>query len=425
MTTSTPSERELYAALAAPLSAISALVTQSLRALRPGKHLSYVELYGFDVDTFAHQGRCERTARADLPPLFRLVRDESGKRLEEDVLHGWFEVRWEGHTLEVISLSWSNDNCHERFSWVVAETRTLAEAFVDAVIKFSEEVRGQVLVFEGKHFRKSEELFDSIQHADFEELVLGGSLKEEVRTDVARFFARRGFYEEHRVPWKRGLLFIGPPGNGKTQTLKALLRELALPVLYVKTFKEQGEEARNIRTVFERARHSAPCVLVIEDLDCALDEANRSVFLNELDGFALNAGILTVATTNHPHKLDRSILDRPSRFDRKFHFPLPAAPERSTFISRWNGKQSPALRMSVEGVAAVVERTSGFTFAYLKELLISAALAWVEDARPGSMDGVAVRVARSLKKEMESAHVVLGPASGLKPIGFVDRTDLV
>jgi len=50
---------------------------------------------------------------------------------------------------------------------------------------------------------------------------------------------------------------------------------------------------------------------------------DRSLFLNELDGFAQNAVLLTIATTNHPHKLDRSILDRPSRFDRKFHFPLP------------------------------------------------------------------------------------------------------
>ena len=422
MTASQHSERDLYAALAAPLSSISANVTQLLRGLRPGKHLSFTELWSFDVDTFCFEGHCERAPRTDLPPVFRLIYDETGKRLEKDVRHGWFDVRWKSHALEVVSLSWANDNCLDRFSWVLAESRALAEAFVYAVTNYCEEVRGQVLVFEDGHFRKSEELFSSIQKADFDELVLGGTLKEDVRADVARFFARREFYEAHRIPWKRGLLLIGPPGNGKTQTLKALLKEIALPVLYVKTFKDRHEDSKNIRSVFARARRNAPCVVVVEDLDCALDESSRSVFLNELDGFAHNAGLLTIATTNHPHKLDRSILDRPSRFDRKFHFPLPAAPERRAFITRWSLAQDVALRLSTQGIEHLVGRTDGFTFAYLKELLLSSSLVWVDDARPGVMDEISAKVARTLRKEMESAHVVLGPAAGSsKAIGFADR----
>ena len=414
------SERDLYGALTAPISSINARVHQLLHAVRPGKHVSYVELWAFDVDTYVYDGKCERSARADVPHLSRLIRDEAGLKLEEDVRHGWFEIRWQGKALEVVSLSWASDNSTDRFSWVVAETRELAESFVEAVVKFCEEVRSQVLVFEDGRFRKSEELFKSIDRADFDQLVLGGTLKADIRSDVARFFARKTFYEAHRIPWKRGLLLIGPPGNGKTQTLKALLKELGLPVLYVKTFKDRNEDSKNVRHVFERARRAAPCVLVIEDLDCALDDSIRSVFLNELDGFAQNAGLLTVATTNHPHKLDRSILDRPSRFDRKFHFPLPAVPERQLFIEQWSAQQDPALRLSADGVRALADRTKGFTFAYLKELLLSASLAWVEDARPGAMDEIARGVAVALKREMESAHVEIGPPTEGKAIGFLD-----
>ncbi len=422
MTASIASERDIYAALAAPISSISARVTQLLHTLRPLKHLSFTELYSFDVDTFFYEGHCERTARADLPPVFRVIHDETNTRLEEDVRHGWFDVRWKGHALEVVSLSWANDNCLDRFSWVIADSREVAEGFMDAVMKYAEDVRGQVLVFEDGHFRKSEELFRSIQRSDFDDLVLGGTLKDDVRSDVSRFFARKAFYEAHRIPWKRGLLLIGPPGNGKTQTLKALLKEIALPVLYIKTFKDRHDDTKNIRNVFVRARRNAPCVIVVEDLDCALDESSRSVFLNELDGFAQNAGLLTIATTNHPHKLDRSILDRPSRFDRKFHFPLPAAAERKAFIARWSSQQQSALQMSGDGIGRLVERTDGFTFAYLKETLLSASLVWVDDGQPGAMDEIAVKVARGLKKEMESAHVVLGPNAGsAKPIGFLDR----
>jgi len=113
-------------------------------------------------------------------------------------------------------------------------------------------------------------------------------------------------YERYGVPWKRGVLFLGPPGNGKTHTLKALLNASpGVPCLYVKSFKAdyRGTDQDNIRKVFGRARACAPCLLVLEDLDSLIDDENRSFFLNELDGFADNAGIVTLATTNHPDKL--------------------------------------------------------------------------------------------------------------------------
>src|SRR5690349_12665 len=79
--------------------------------------------------------------------------------------------------------------------------------------------------------------------------------------------------------------------------------------------------------VFKRARMKPPCVIVLEDLDSMIDNKNRSFFLNELDGFHSNTGVVVLATTNHPEKLDSSILDRPSRFDRKYYFQLPAEAE--------------------------------------------------------------------------------------------------
>jgi len=80
------------------------------------------------------------------------------------------------------------------------------------------------------------------------------------------------------------------------------------------------------------------------------------------------------------------------------------------------------LRLSDAGVSHLVDRTDGFTFAYLKEALLSAALVWVDDARPGAMDEISARVVKGLRKEMESAHVVLGPDAGAaRQIGFSDR----
>jgi hypothetical protein len=77
--------RALVRGMAQAVNAIRTEVTLLLRGLRPEQHLSFTELWIFDVDTFVFDGHAQRTARADVPPLFRIIRDETNTRLEEDV----------------------------------------------------------------------------------------------------------------------------------------------------------------------------------------------------------------------------------------------------------------------------------------------------------------------------------------------------
>jgi ATPase family associated with various cellular activities (AAA) len=130
---------------------------------------------------------------------------------------------------------------------------------------------------------------------------------------------------------------------------------------------------------------------------------NRSYFLNELDGFAGNTGILTLATSNHPERLDPAIIDRPSRFDRKYPFDLPAVQERRTYIGMWNETLRRELRLSEDGIARVAEDTDDFSFAYLKELFLSATMRWIGSSQPGSMDEVMPEQVNVLREQMGSA----------------------
>ncbi|HEX6483287.1 MAG TPA: ATP-binding protein [Ktedonobacteraceae bacterium] len=324
----------------------------------------------------------------------------------------WFEVQWQGNMLDALILNIQGEGFQKSHFWLLADTEDIARSFLAAVSRWNEEIRGEVLVFDNGCWYKDEHLFQDIQNATFDNLILRGSLKQEILDDLVQFFASRALYEEHDVPWKRGILFVGPAGNGKTHTVKALINSLAQPCLYVKSFRSPqtyGADEFNIRHVFDRARRTAPCVLVLEDLDSLLTPQNRSFFLNELDGFASNIGIVTLATTNHPERLDPSILDRPSRFDRKYPFDLPELPERNAYINMWNESLKPSLRLPEEGVAKISGLTDGFSFAYLKELFLSSKMRWIANAQQGTMEQVMIEQVGKLREQMLSVNTVPVP----------------
>jgi SpoVK/Ycf46/Vps4 family AAA+-type ATPase len=154
--------------------------------------------------------------------------------------------------------------------------------------------------------------------------------------------------------------------------------------------------------VFKRARMNSPCVLVLEDLDSMIDGTNQSFLLNELDGFHSNTGVVVLATTNHPEKLDSSILDRPSRFDRKYYFDLPCKTERLAYFNKWNEEVQTEMRVTAAGAAAVVSQTELFSFAYLKELFVAAMVQWVTSGGNRPMDEVILAQTSLLRSQMNS-----------------------
>ena len=392
----------ILAGLREPTDAISYSVGRRLAAMYPDRCVLEGSSGAFDLLEYAGAGLCGATPRPDIYSQIITSWEGPDRGLSENAGNSWFDVEWSGHKLAVAMLTWEQRFQAKSALWIIADSKEIARSFLLAVSEWCGEVRGEIVVFEGGCWHKSKELFQSVRGATFENLILAPGLKEEIQSDFAQFFAARPQYDQYGIPWKRGVLFHGPPGNGKTHMLKALVNWLGKPCLYVKSFKPQRFETDHemIRRVFARARQTTPCLLVLEDLDSIVDNSNRSFFLNELDGFASNTGVVVLATTNHPERLDPAILERPSRFDRKYAFPLPGAVEREAYLRRWNAQAQPELRISDACVVSMVEQTDSFSFAYLKELWLSSMMRWIAAPSPGAMDVIMADQVLTLREQI-------------------------
>ena len=286
--------------------------------------------------------------------------------------------------------------------YIVSNSQSDVDELIMAAGLYNHSLHDEVWVFDQGYWQKNSELWRAIQTSQWSDVILDEGMKTSIQDDVSRFFTSRDQYTRYRVPWKRGLIFHGPPGNGKTISIKAIMHTLynsssPIPTLYVKTLKSFAGDEYSIGMVFGRARAEAPCLLVFEDLDSLVTPAARSYFLNQVDGLQANDGILMIGSTNHLDLLDPGISKRPSRFDRKYLFPDPNLEQREMYCEYWRGKLSdnPEIEFPKVLVDAIANITDGFSFAYLQEAFIASLLLIARDLdieleAPESFSGIHV-----------------------------------
>ena len=389
-------------ALHQPHDYVAYYVARELAEMHAEKTILEGRDWDFDLDAFVRDGKCSVVEQKSVFKHVTTEWDDPGEQPDQRTENAWLNVLWRGELIDVVLITWTEGCSRPRHYWIIADNQKLAEGFLDAVCEWSSDVHGEILVYQDGYFDKDKELFDAIKSVTFENLILRGSLKQEIQNDFTQFFDSRETYERYGIPWRRGAIFIGPPGNGKTHTVKALINYLQRPCLYVRNFTGSGSVQANMAEVFKRARRQ-PTVVVLEDLDSMINKDNRAFFLNELDGFRVNTGVVVLATTNHPEKLDTAILDRPSRFDRKYTFDLPGEAERLAYVERWNRELQPELRLSHCVVPKIVGETDGFSFAYLKELFVASLAQWMAEARKSSMGEVMLAQITLLRGQMNSS----------------------
>jgi hypothetical protein len=208
----------------------------------------------------------------------------------------------------------------------------------------------------------------------WDDLVLSSSVSSFIRDDFETFFDRESWFKTRRLPFRRGYFFHGPPGNGKTSVIRAMLNSGKLDGHSIALSSEKTDDYYLDR-MFQLAASSAPSLVVLEDIDRAFPQDSSQVaatkvslshLLNCLDGLGTQEGIIVVATANDPTALDPAILRRPGRFDRVVEFPGPDHELRATFLRKF------LPNLLTEELQRSVNDSDGFSFAQLREAYILA-----------------------------------------------------
>jgi hypothetical protein len=218
-----------------------------------------------------------------------------------------------------------------------------------------------------------------------EQVILPDGTLRLLERNVHGFIGQREGLQRLGLALKKGLLFYGRPGTGKTHTIHYLASQLPDHTTLLITSEQVGL----LDEYFQLARFLQPAMIVIEDVDLigrareqmhgACDESLLNKLLNEMDGLREDARLLFVLTTNRPDQLEAALASRPGRIDQAIEFPLPNEDGRRQLVRLY----ARGLLVDDGVLRSLVARTEGASPAFIKELMRRSAQYCLEDGGSG------------------------------------------
>lgn len=245
---------------------------------------------------------------------------------------------------------WAVSNGDSYFPCATTESKLPAGQFV---INYSEN--------KGIYFVKKDINLDKL-------MVLPDSRAERVLASIDHFWSCEAAFREHGFLWKRGIMLWGPPGSGKTVLCQQLSKQIVDKGGISVYLSDPGFTAEGLR-VLRMIEKKRPIVVMIEDIDAIVDKKGESAMLALLDGELQIDNVVFVATTNYPERLDKRLVNRPSRFDEVIKIGMPSAAAREMYIK--NKVPRLAVPEAAEELKKWVDGSDNMSIAHIREIIIA------------------------------------------------------
>lgn len=227
---------------------------------------------------------------------------------------------------------------------------------------------------------------------------------ERVISEIQKFWEQESIFREYKLTYKRGIILWGPPGSGKSCTIQFIMQDVVDRNGVVIKFTIPHLFTEGMR-IFREIQPKTPVVILMEDIDSTIQRYDESDVLNILDGVNQIEKAVFLATTNYPERLGHRIINRPSRFDKRFKIGHPNDESRKIYFEFIIGKEK--VKELGINLDKWVEDTEGFSIAHLKELFTAVVIL-------GDDYEEAIETLSSMREE----HLTSEHDERIRPMGF-------
>jgi hypothetical protein len=275
------------------------------------------------------------------------------------------------------------------------DTATAVRERIGRLMREHDAFRGQIFSFGFSEFRGNELVtFQPRPRLDADEVVLPAGVLQAIEQHVVLAGGRAERLRAAGQHLKRGLLLHGPPGTGKTHTVRYLLGRLTGSTVVIMSGPALF---RFLGAATALARRLQPSIVVVEDVDLIAEDRSYSPhgnpllfqLLNEMDGVGADADITFVLTTNRVQALEHALTDRPGRVDLAVEIPRPDADSRVRLLRLYTRD----VPLDLPDPEPLIAATEGVTASFIREWARRAVLVALDRGGEVRLDEPTLRTA--------------------------------